>query len=110
MFIQKNIYTDLCTDLRPFVGQWAIVTQCHVCAAGCQYKDHHYAYGEEFHDGCESYCACTDSGVQCASIECPTDFGLDVLDPNCVDWETHPPDFKPSPPYCCPEQVHIQFS
>lgn len=80
----------------------------HSGTAGCQYKDHHYAYGEEFHDGCESYCACTDSGVQCASIECPTDFGLDVLDPSCVDWETHPPDFKPSPPYCCPEQVRCK--
>jgi hypothetical protein len=73
--------------------------------AGCQHKGHHYRSGEEFHDGCEAFCACTESGVQCATIECPTEFGLDVLDPSCLDWETHPPDFKPSPPNCCPEQV-----
>ncbi|XP_023718167.1 putative epidermal cell surface receptor isoform X3 [Cryptotermes secundus] len=73
--------------------------------AGCQHKGRHYMFGEEFHDGCEAYCVCTDSGVQCATIECPTEFGLDVLDPSCLDWETHPPGFKPSPPNCCPEQV-----
>jgi hypothetical protein len=81
-----------------------------VCVAGCQYKGRHYASGEEFHDGCEAYCACTEGGVQCATIDCPTDSGLDVLDPSCMEWETNPPDFKPSPPYCCPEQVHIEFS
>nr|CAD7567674.1 unnamed protein product [Timema californicum] len=73
---------------------------------GCQYKGHSYKVGEEFHDKCDAYCACTGNGeVQCATIECPTDFGLDVLDPHCVDWEMQPPGFVPSPPHCCPDQV-----
>ncbi|XP_021921716.1 putative epidermal cell surface receptor isoform X2 [Zootermopsis nevadensis] len=80
----------------------------HSGTAGCHYKGRHYMPGEGFHEGCEAYCACTDSGVQCATIECPTEFGLDVLDPSCVDWETHPPDFKPSPPNCCPGQVRCR--
>lgn len=89
------------------VWEQCYITQYHVMyVAGCHYKGRHYMPGEGFHEGCEAYCACTDSGVQCATIECPTEFGLDVLDPSCVDWETHPPDFKPSPPNCCPGQVY----
>lgn len=60
---------------------------------------------EEFHDGCEAFCACTAAGMQCAPLECPTDFGLDLLDPECLDWETVPRNFVPRPPLCCPEKV-----
>jgi len=63
------------------------------------------ASGSQFHDGCSALCECTKTGVDCAPIDCPTSFGLDILDPNCVDWETLPRDFKPSPPHCCPEKV-----
>ncbi|XP_069671926.1 putative epidermal cell surface receptor isoform X2 [Periplaneta americana] len=77
-------------------------------AAGCQYKGRHYMLREEFYEGCEAFCECTESGVQCATIDCPTEFGLDVLNPHCIDWETHPPDFNPSPPNCCPSQVRCK--
>ncbi|XP_063232172.1 putative epidermal cell surface receptor [Bacillus rossius redtenbacheri] len=74
-------------------------------ARGCQHKGRAYGHGEEFHDGCAEYCACADSEVHCAVIECPTDFGLDVLDPSCLEWETRPAGFTPSPPHCCPDHV-----
>lgn len=64
--------------------------------------------GEEFHDGCNAYCACGKTGVECATIECPTDFGLDVLDANCLSWEPQPANFVPTPPNCCPESVRCK--
>ncbi|XP_052132982.1 putative epidermal cell surface receptor, partial [Frankliniella occidentalis] len=74
-------------------------------AAACTYKGKGYALDEEFHDGCLAFCACTSTGMQCAPLECPTDFGLDLLDPECLDWETVPRNFVPQPPHCCPEKV-----
>ncbi|XP_014239873.1 putative epidermal cell surface receptor isoform X4 [Cimex lectularius] len=71
----------------------------------CLYKGNTYKIGEEFHDGCTALCACFKTGIECATIECPTDFGLDVLDPQCLSWETKPHDFVPNPPHCCPETV-----
>ncbi|GLG97972.1 Uncharacterized protein GBIM_04619 [Gryllus bimaculatus] len=72
---------------------------------GCVYKGSNYSRGEEFHDGCKAYCQCTEQGVQCADLECPSDFGLDVLDPHCLRWEVLPVGFEPSPPRCCPDSV-----
>lgn len=43
--------------------------------------------------------------MKCLKLECPTYFGLDVLDPLCIEWETVPPDFVPTPPSCCPKEV-----
>jgi hypothetical protein len=103
-FIYLFTYFYLYTNTRLGIVHYCD-TFMHMYVAGCQYKDHHYMPGEGFYEGCEAYCACTDSGVQCANIQCPTEFGLDVLDPSCLDWETHPPDFKPSPPNCCPGEV-----
>ncbi|XP_065222184.1 putative epidermal cell surface receptor isoform X2 [Planococcus citri] len=74
----------------------------------CSFKGKTYNIGEEFHDGCDAYCICETTGVDCARIECPTDFGLDVLDPQCVSWEMHPPDFTPTPPYCCPDKIRCK--
>lgn len=71
----------------------------------CQFKGKNYTLGEEFNDGCISYCICTEMGVDCSAIECPSEFGLDVLDPTCVKWETRPKDFNPVPPKCCPDKV-----
>nr|XP_014276845.2 putative epidermal cell surface receptor isoform X1 [Halyomorpha halys] len=71
----------------------------------CEYKGKTYKKGVEFHDGCTAYCMCAEEGVECAAIECPTDFGLDVLDPQCLKWENRPVDFKPMPPRCCPDSV-----
>ncbi|KAL1129700.1 hypothetical protein AAG570_012644 [Ranatra chinensis] len=71
----------------------------------CEYKGKSYKRGDEFHDDCVAYCVCEKNGVGCATIECPTDFGLDVLDPQCLDWDTQPVDFIPTPPNCCPETV-----
>ena len=37
----------------------------------------------------------------CIAIECPSSFGLDVINPNCIEWDNHD-SFSPSPPLCCP--------
>ncbi|XP_034249590.1 putative epidermal cell surface receptor isoform X2 [Thrips palmi] len=84
----------------------AVPAAVPAAAAGqCTYKGKSYALDEEFHDGCQAFCACTATGMQCAPLECPTDFGLDLLDPECLDWETVPRNFVPNPPHCCPEKV-----
>lgn len=72
---------------------------------GCQYKGRSFKFGEEYNDDCVSLCVCQNTGMKCLKIQCPTYFGVDVLDPNCVEWETVPPDFKPSTPNCCPESI-----
>ncbi|RZF38266.1 hypothetical protein LSTR_LSTR008989 [Laodelphax striatellus] len=74
----------------------------------CEYKGKNYTRGDEFHDGCSAFCICSKTGVECATIECPTDFGLDVLDPHCLSWETQPSNFVPNPPNCCPETVRCK--
>ncbi|XP_073999447.1 stranded at second transmembrane protein isoform X2 [Rhodnius prolixus] len=70
----------------------------------CLYKEKSYKIGEEFHDDCKAYCQCLTSGVECSLLNCPSDFGLDVLDPQCVSWGA-PTDFVPTPPNCCPESL-----
>ncbi|XP_076166430.1 stranded at second isoform X2 [Ptiloglossa arizonensis] len=72
----------------------------------CGYRGKTYDPGAEWYDECISFCVCADGGkTECATIECPTDFGLDVLDPRCLDWETVPASFVPKPPRCCPQEV-----
>ncbi|KAJ8960312.1 hypothetical protein NQ318_004038 [Aromia moschata] len=74
----------------------------------CQYKDRTFKIGEEYNDNCEFLCICLNGHMKCLKIECPTYFGVDVLDANCVEWETVPPNFSPSPPNCCPEKVRCK--
>lgn len=71
----------------------------------CTYKNITRKLHEEFHDGCASFCICQESGVKCLKYECPTYFGVDILDPNCVEWETFPKNFTANPPNCCPEKL-----
>ena len=69
---------------------------------GCKVGEKVYNYGEEFYKDCDSYCICTEDGEPfCNPIECPSDFGLDVINPNCIDWDKHE-DFVPTSPNCCP--------
>ncbi|XP_018372866.1 PREDICTED: putative epidermal cell surface receptor isoform X1 [Trachymyrmex cornetzi] len=75
----------------------------------CNYRGKLYKVGAEWYDECISFCTCTEGGKsECATIECPTDFGLDLLDPNCLDWETVPANFVPKAPQCCPQEVHCR--
>lgn len=70
----------------------------------CNYRGKSYKIGAEWYDECINFCICAEDGkAECNTIECPTDFGLDVLDPHCLDWETVPENFVPKPPQCCPQ-------
>ncbi|CAL4060282.1 unnamed protein product, partial [Meganyctiphanes norvegica] len=69
----------------------------------CSHNGGYYKIGEEFYEGCARFCFCGQNlEVHCAAIECPETFGLDVIDPDCLEWD-HEPDFVPTPPRCCGE-------
>ena len=71
-------------------------------SVGCLLFGQRKEVGEEWYDGCNAYCVCQESGeAACLQIECPHEFGLDVIQPNCIDWDRHE-DFVPVPPQCCP--------
>lgn len=70
----------------------------------CNYKGKSYKIGAEWYDECISICSCLEGGKSdCKTLQCPTDFGLDLLDPHCLDWETVPANFVPKAPRCCPQ-------
>ncbi|XP_066992928.1 putative epidermal cell surface receptor isoform X2 [Anabrus simplex] len=74
----------------------------------CIYKGQNYTLNQEFHDGCEAFCVCSETGVECANIDCPTEFGLDLVDSHCLEWDIHPDGFVPVPPRCCPDKVQCK--
>ncbi|CAB0037823.1 unnamed protein product, partial [Trichogramma brassicae] len=70
----------------------------------CTHRGKSYKIGAEWYDECIAVCFCNETAqTECVTIECPTDFGLDVLDPHCLDWETVPPNHVPKAPNCCPQ-------
>ncbi|XP_014226449.1 putative epidermal cell surface receptor [Trichogramma pretiosum] len=72
----------------------------------CTHRGKSYKIGAEWYDDCIAVCFCNETAqTECVTIECPTDFGLDVLDPHCLDWETVPPNHVPKAPNCCPQEV-----
>ncbi|XP_011504664.1 PREDICTED: putative epidermal cell surface receptor [Ceratosolen solmsi marchali] len=75
----------------------------------CNHRGKTYKIGAEWYDECIAVCFCNETAqIECATIECPTDFGLDVLDPHCLDWETVPPNHVAKAPNCCPQEVRCK--
>ncbi|XP_072763556.1 putative epidermal cell surface receptor isoform X2 [Anoplolepis gracilipes] len=72
----------------------------------CNYRGKSYKIGAEWYDECIKFCICVEGKAECNNIECPTDFGLDLLDPHCLEWE--PVNFVPKAPQCCPEEVRCK--
>ncbi|MPC26355.1 putative epidermal cell surface receptor [Portunus trituberculatus] len=76
----------------------------------CSHEGKYYKPGQEFYKGCSYVCICTESlEVHCAAIECPLSFGLELIDPDCLDWKIDP-DHIPEPPKCCGQMKCVSSS
>ncbi|CAG0908299.1 unnamed protein product, partial [Cyprideis torosa] len=76
-------------------------------AATCLHNSVLLTVGNKTFDGCETFCECQSTGeMVCAPIECPKDFALEYLYPDCYAWGPDPSAVI-APPNCCPEQVCI---
>lgn len=97
--------SDDIINVQNFEGNPKDIVKNKTDLSGCQYKDKFFNIGEEYNDDCTSLCICQEGGMKCLKLQCPTYFGVDILDPNCIEWETIPPNFVPSPPNCCPTSI-----
>ncbi|XP_045483153.1 putative epidermal cell surface receptor isoform X2 [Harmonia axyridis] len=93
-------------EVLPLEG--AEVSEFDKDSQSCAYKGRTFKLNEEFNDNCTQLCSCKKTGMVCLKLDCPTYFGTDVLDSGCVEWETVPPNFVPSPPMCCPTEVRCK--
>ncbi|XP_068226472.1 uncharacterized protein [Palaemon carinicauda] len=76
----------------------------------CYYNERYYKKGQEFYEDCSQSCICsTNLEVHCAAIECPVTFGLQLIDPDCLEWDLDKA-YEPTPPKCCPQVKCIQTS
>lgn len=78
----------------------------------CEFKGKQYPPGKDFYDDCIQYCQCKpDATVHCEKIECPQQFGLDVFDPGCLEWD-HNLNYKAEPPrfvFSLPTFLYLSF-
>ncbi len=72
----------------------------------CAHNGELHELGSQFYESgeCENFCHCdvdTAPEVACFPVKCPSKFGLDVINPFCLEWDEHE-GFVPQPPMCCP--------
>lgn len=93
--ILEDYYYQLLTPWNPTDGMDDMDFDT---SAMCSHKGRYYKPGQDFYEECIHRCICTERlEVHCVAIECPVTFGLDLIDPNCLDWDLDP-DYVPTPP------------